>query len=98
MHVGMYSHPQAAAQSELAEVKQLYQAQVLEKGKMKQNLVEDSQESLVKVCLFLYECMHGDPILGIWVFIYPVGNSHVYVTLPLSLPFSFAKGTSNCCL
>ena len=75
MHVSMYSHPHAAAQSKLAEVKQLYQAQVLEKGKVKENLVEDSQESLVKVCLLLHECVHGHPILGIWVFIYPVGSS-----------------------
>ena len=44
------SHPHAAAQSELAEVKQLYQEEILEKGNLKQKLMEESQSSLVKVC------------------------------------------------
>ena len=43
----------AAAKSELAEVKQLYQAQVLEKGKLKQK-VGKSRTSRFEVCSLLY--------------------------------------------
>ena len=49
----LYSHPHlawnASAQSELEEVKQLYQAQIIEKEKPKQKL-EETDTSLVKVC------------------------------------------------
>ena len=55
----LYSHSHAAAQSELVEVKQLYQAQVIEMEKLKQKL-EESQTSLVKVCLLLL----GPPTLS----------------------------------
>ena len=52
----------AAAQSKLAEIKQLYQAQVSEK-KFKQEL-EESQTSFVMVCSLL----HGHYIFNTWVF------------------------------
>ena len=55
----LYSHPHAAAQSELAEMKQLYQAQVIENEKLKQKL-EESQTSLVKVFFLLL----GPPTLS----------------------------------
>ena len=46
------SHPHAAARSERAGIKGLYQAQVFEKSKLKQKL-EESQASIVKVCSLL---------------------------------------------
>ena len=42
----LYFHPHVAALSELAELKQLFQAQVSEKGELK---LKESQTSLVKV-------------------------------------------------
>ena len=68
----LYSHSQAGAQSVLAEVKQLYQAQVLEKEKMKQKLEENSKP-LVKVCSLL----HGSPTLSALVFTDGVGRSQI---------------------
>ena len=62
-------NPHAAAQSELAEVKQLYQVQVLEKEKLKQKL-EESQTSSVKVGSLLVIF-----VLSFGVFIEPVRTS-----------------------
>ena len=57
LHVCIYSNPLAAAHFELAELKQVYQAQALEKGKLKQKLMEETSTSLVKVCSWLHACM-----------------------------------------
>ena len=66
----LHSHPHVAAQSELAEIKQVNQAQLLEKEKLKQRL-EQSETSLVKVCSLLYD----DSDLCMLVMIKPVGSS-----------------------
>ena len=63
-------HPHAAAQFELAEVKQLYQAQIIKKEKLKQK-PEESQTSFVKVCSLL----HGHFIFSAHVFTDQVGSS-----------------------
>ena len=62
----LYSHPHAAAQSELAEVKQLNQVQVFEKEKLKLKL-EKSQTSSVKVGSLMVIF-----VLSLGVFIEPV--------------------------
>ena len=65
----LYSHPHTASLSDLAEEKQLYQAQILEKEKLKQKL-EESQTSSVKVGSLLVIF-----VLSFGVYIEPVRTS-----------------------
>ena len=72
-NIHMYTAAHSAAQSQLAEIKQLNQALLFEREKLKQKL-EETQVSLVKVCPLIY-AYYMYTVTSIWLFTETLSSS-----------------------